>query len=517
MGKGDVLKSVVSGLKSTLGGVGSAAVMDMYNQGDVSPFSDPDKYFDNLSYERLRNFALNTAIGSAGTHLIRKGIAAGKDGGTQAMLGMGTLIGLPTKDLLFNAQHLPGKIDKVLDATHTELKNKPTSDAYTNGLSKEMNTTLKLVGGGALGLGALGLAAKVLKRDKTKKEVGRIRYRIPGKNGDPATEAVVELPLDSAKLSPTMIEGIETNIRRQAVRNIKANMRKRDPQTGKLIPLTEWEAKYGSGVGMLTKMSGLLVRNSAEGKPTGPAVTHTATDDFTLDDFYRLKAGGQFNTTGGTVKVASRAFHEGAGSVLTGSLGALAGGYLGSKLYKSDPKAGKLAGTLLGAVTPLLLGRGMAHLQEEKRSKESQDRHDEASPALEYLLPGYAHYQHERRRGVEKAKAMEVAGASFAATGMNPVAPTQDMSLMEADAADELTGREDALSHAAEDDEFYELSKAANGPAPAPAPKPAQGAATAQVRNPGSTAVQLQQKKPTSLTNTANSIQQSIQGLRANR
>lgn len=490
MGKWDTIKSF---LPHAGGALLTGAGLDYMMHEDY-------EHWDKM---RVGNLLLNMALGGAA------GGAASKGNVGEMAAGLGGAVG---KDLALSALPVMGKLNSTLDATNTVLKNQPTEAAAGNANDVALNNTLKYVGAGALGLGAAGLLAKVLASRKQKKEVGRIRYKIPGSNGDPNSAAIVEVPLTAGNLSPAMLDSIDTNIKRQAVRNIKANMRKRDPETGKLIPIYAYEAKYG-----MLKGAGVLTRNSADGAAPGPAVTHSETDDFTLEDFFRLQAGGSFNAEGSTVKNASRAFHEGAGSVITGLLGAAAGGYIGNKYIKAaDPRVGGLAGAAVGALTPFLLGRGVASLQEEARSAESQEKHDDDLPALEYLLPGYADYNYARRRSSEKAKAkeMQAVGASFGATGMNPVPPTQGESLEEADAADEVTGRTGE-----EGDDFDEFSKfAGQVPPQAPPPqaaggKPADPRAVAPVKNPSQTAQKL--TTPGKLTSRFASIQQSINGLKA--
>lgn len=501
-----------SALRLTGGGLGSAVVMDAIANPDKSLFKAED-----WDRRRAAVTALNIGVGAFGAETLGRGItnmfantndvARTGAGVAQAMGGIGAIGMLPAKDFIINAQHLPNKIDTVLDATNTKLKNTPTDS------TADLNKTLKYVGAGALGLGAAGLVAKLIAGNRAKKEVGRIRYRIPGKNGDPNSAAMVEVPLIAGQLSPAMLESIETNIKRQAVRNIKANMRKRDPETGKLIPIEEYEAKYG-----MLKGAGVLTRNSSDGSAYGPAATHSESDEFTLEDFYRLQAGGAFNAEGSTVKNASRAYHEGAGSVITGLLGAAAGGYFGNKLMPSNQQAGRIAGAAVGALAPFLLGRGLANLQEEARSEESQAKHDSKLPALEYLLPGYADYHNARRRGAERAKGMQAVGASFGATGMNPIPPTQGGSLVDADEADEATGRS-----AEAGDDFDDFSKfAGQAPPPGGGGKPMDPRATAKVKNPSQTAARgipvtppaapaAQPKAPSSMLSKAVSANQAVQ------
>lgn len=463
--------------------------------------ANPDKEFlKDWDTQRIATAGINALLGagagasgrlSAG--LFRKGVmnpaklakelgvdtaaAAASQGGSltgaaAALTGGAGLIGLaPAKDLLINAQHLPHKIDKVLDATHTEIKNKPTVQNNLYDLAKEHGTALKWIGGGALGLGAAGLLAKLLSKKEEKDDVGRIRYRIPGKNGDPATEAIVELPLDTAKLSPTMLENIETNIKRQAARNIRANMRKRDPQTGKLIYMDEYERKYGRGA---IKSASAEVEVGQTGKPAPFASKVYTSETPSIEQAFRqVRAGLGFYDNGATVKYASRAFHEGAGSLATGLASAAGGAFLGNKLYDKNPLLGAIAGGLTGAALPALLGKLTSAVQETDRTAEDQEAHDKETPGAEYLIPGYANYQHERRKKVKKENMThQIAGASFAAVGMNPLLPSQGVSLEDAAESDMNKVEEEADADWAQDDSFDSLSKYASAPPPGPGGPP---------------------------------------------
>lgn len=486
----DTRRIANAGLNAILGagaGVSGRLGASLLRQGLISPAS----------------LAKNLGISTAEASLARGGTLTGA---AASLVGAASMIGLaPAKDLLINAQHLPSKMDKVLDATHTELKNRPTTQGKLYELTKKHGDVLKFVGGGALGLGAIGLAAKLLSKDK-KKEVGHIRYRIPGRNGDPATEAVVELPLDTAKLSPTMLENIETNIKRQAVKNIKANMRKRDPHTGKLIPLHEWERRYLGGEKSACAL--LAFVDTVSKKPTCPTVLKEVTP-CRLEDFYAMQAGAAMKDGGaGNVKVASSAFAEGAGSVTSSLLGLVAGRELGRKLYGKNPAIGGLVGSLAGGILPALLGRAVAKMHSTPRTEEEQAAHDEdASTRFLNLLPGYAHYQNVRRESV--AKAQEIVGDSFEATGMSPIQASHGTTLEDAAEADEITGR------SADDDEFYEVSKFASAP-------PAQGAPQAKgqgvpVKTPSTTAEPLAQRKSTSLTARMTAANETIKKLKQPR
>lgn len=440
----------------------------------MDAIANPDKELFNADHwdkRRATVAVINGLLGAGGGALSRWGAVNLPKGTTGAASAIGTgaaLIGMaPAKDFLINAQHLPNKVDEVLDATNTAIKNQPTQQNELKDLLGKHTKTIGLVGAGALGLGGAALIAKMLKKDKQEApEMGRIRYRIPGKNGDPSTEAIVELPLSTDKLSPSMLENIDTNIKRQAVKNIKANMRKRDPETGKLITMDEYERKYGRG--LMLKSSSAEVEVGQTGKPAPfAAYVNTSETPAIVQAFYRVRAGLGFNDHGTTVKSASRAFHEGAGSMATSLATAAGGAYLGNKLYAKNPLLGAIAGGLTGGALPTLIGKLTAAIQEKDRTEKDQEEHDKTTVGAEYLVPGYANYQHERRKDVKKEQMTpQIAGASFAAVGMNPLLPSQGVSLEDAAEADmhKVDKEAEYSSDWGDDDSFDSLSKYASGP-----------------------------------------------------
>ena len=451
----------------------------------MDAIANPDKEFFNADHwdkRRATVAVINSLLGAGGGALSRWGAVNLPKGTTGAASAIGTgaaLIGMaPAKDFLINAQHLPNKVDEVLDATNTAIKNQPTQQNELKDLLGKHTKTIGLVGAGALGLGGAALIAKMLKKDKQEApEMGRIRYRIPGKNGDPSTEAIVELPLSTDKLSPSMLENIDTNIKRQAVKNIKANMRKRDPETGKLITMDEFERKYGRG--LMLKSSSAEVEVGQTGKPA-PFAAHVNTSETPsiVQAFYRVRAGLGFNDHGTTVKSASRAFHEGAGSMATSLATAAGGAYLGNKLYAKNPLLGAIAGGLTGGALPTLIGKLTAAVQEKDRTEKDQEEHDKTTIGAEYLVPGYANYQHERRKDVKKEQMTpQIAGASFAAVGMNPLLPSQGVSLEDAAEADmhKVDKEAEYSSDWGDDDSFDSLSKYASAGGPPAGGPPPQG------------------------------------------
>lgn len=235
--------------------------MDWVMQG-TAPFTtkneDGSTKFDPLGYLkgfdplRSANMVINSAAGAAIPIFYKtKGIGP----------AISTALSIPTKDLILTGIPFLHNASKSL-----ELWNEKTKNDIANGNSSVINITnpdskglvdaiksykglIGTIGAGALGLGAAGLLYKMLKKDKEQlPDKGRIKYVIPGKKGDPSTYAEVDVPIDSDALSQTMQENISTNIRRQALKNIKANQRRRDPETGKLIPMYDYEKKYNVDV-----------------------------------------------------------------------------------------------------------------------------------------------------------------------------------------------------------------------------------------------------------------------------
>lgn len=111
--------------------------------------------------------------------------------------------------------------------------------------SRNFNILLGLLGAGALATGAVA-TAKYLTRKDPKSEMGKIKLKLPGSRKDPNTAAEVELPIDMPGMSPTLIEGLNRGVRLQARKNVRANSFKRDPQTGKLVPIRGMEGTAGS-------------------------------------------------------------------------------------------------------------------------------------------------------------------------------------------------------------------------------------------------------------------------------
>lgn len=321
--------------------------------------------------DRKFNYFTNTAFAGAGGAAMK----------WSPVFGLGAHFGIPTKDIMFNSLTIPGKVKTYLD-TATQAANATIQNQQEELHTRQnMNSLIKWLGIGALGLGGFGLL-KLLK-NKKKKDGAKMKVKLPGKKGEIGTEAEVEIPIDMPKMPTNMTEGLDRAVRFRTRKSIQANSMKRDPQTGKLIPYDEWKAKYGGG---RMPMPGAA--------PEIPP---------------QMQA--QLEKSSGT-----REFHEELGDLLFRGAGAvggmMGGGWLAQKFGK-DPLMGAIPGVVLGGLVQPLLGRVTASFS-GKRDKEEQEEHDEEDPLGEYILPGYAQHQMIQRKNALKD---QIAASSYDATG----------------------------------------------------------------------------------------------------
>lgn len=349
-------------------GLLTALVMDrgMYNprkDGDATFGVDTikDLFTGNMSYLRAINLAMNAGVGYMGGKALSKG---------NNLEGIRELMEAPKKDVFIGAAM---GIPTAIQAGKTYINN--GGDATPPWFKY-------LLGGGALGLGALALA-KYLGSKSEINITDRPKYKlhIPGKKGDPTTAAEVEMPLDDLGFSPSLVEGLNRAVRVRARKNIRANSFKRNPETGKLMPYEDWEKLYG---------------------PKARAAQTAA------DNAQQEKAAG---TREGAEQL-------GIGLTTVGSyhLGKILGELARDKnlipeVINNHIDA-KLTGGLVGAIAPHLLGAGLGTML-GARTKEDQEEHDEGTSFLEYLVPGYAAYQAARRAKARRAEESKPKAPSY--------------------------------------------------------------------------------------------------------
>ena len=232
-----LLKSIVG---HGAGGLAGSAFYDQL-QGHSVPTS-----FDDISKQRALNFLFNAALVGSGAKFLGAGMK-GKNP-TQGLAGSGMMFSPPFKDLALAAtkpvMELPGLFDS--------LRN---------------NRSNKLLTGGVLGLGALGLGAYGLSKYKehTDDDAGTIEVTLPTRDPNDK-ETVVRLPLSQANLSKSMRTNIERDMRRRLRSGGTERTRKRDPESGSLIPMHEYQAKYAA----MTPSPGAMSQPSTSGAGTTP-------------------------------------------------------------------------------------------------------------------------------------------------------------------------------------------------------------------------------------------------------
>lgn len=351
-------------ISAIAGALGLPVGMDVLQHDDFS--------LESFDKKRIGNAILNAMIGGGAGYMGGSGKAKDiVEGASLATLA-------PAKDLILNLQDTPDKINEAAE-----------------GFSRNQKLMAGL-GIGALGLGTLGVI-KYLASKNPKTDMGTIKLKLPGRKDEPGTDAEVSLPIDLPEMSPTLLEGLNRGVRSQARKNVKANSMKRDPETGKNIPLEEWEEKYGENA---------MINN------------------------YPL-----FGKAAST-----REWSEGAGQVLTGLLGASVGSHVGARLSTPENALlGSLGGAIAGGLGPMMLGRLLANIGSDRTDTE-QYKHDKKNALAEYIIPGYAAYQNERRVNQVEDPEKDKLALSYANTlasdamfdkyaGMMPPAPLPPTSL----------------------------------------------------------------------------------------
>lgn len=72
-----------------------------------------------------------------------------------------------------------------------------------------------------------------------------MKLRLKGKEGDPYTDSIVDIPLEQVDVSRAIGNDLQGGIRRAVQRNAKYTTRKKDPESGKLISYSDYVSKYG--------------------------------------------------------------------------------------------------------------------------------------------------------------------------------------------------------------------------------------------------------------------------------
>lgn len=260
-GMASILKALTHPATSALlGGLVLPTAMDYRMNSDPNAKFGISTWKDlvggTMSKDRKFNLAVNGLLGAGGGALMNTGIGRMftsdeklrdvKGGATMLAEGVGTMALAPAKDLILNALSTPDKMNKALDKITETTSNVDTS---MNKLVSRLGLGALGIGAGALGLGGYGLYKwlQAKKKDQEREEKGHIKIRVRGKDGDPNKTMDVVLPVDSPDLSPTLMEGLNMSLRRNAKDVIRANSMKRDPETGKMITYEAWAAKYGRG------------------------------------------------------------------------------------------------------------------------------------------------------------------------------------------------------------------------------------------------------------------------------
>ena len=236
--------------------------------------------------------------------------------------------------------------------------------------------------------------------------MGKIKLKLPGSKKDPNTAAEVELPIDMPGMSPTLIEGLNRGVRRQARKNVRANSFKRDPETGKLVPYEEWKAQQTVNKPTESQQLDNVIEFPALAKAASasPGLANL------LAKALGAGVGGTVGALGGGAGAAHLARHLGAGDTATALTGILGMG------------AGGLGGVLIGSsvankVTPPNEGDPKAEAQTSYANTGSAPAGYTADPDEDFSdedLNKYASWQDAASNAVANLAPMIPGGAALA-------------------------------------------------------------------------------------------------------
>lgn len=227
-------------LKNTLGGLANATFWDSYmHRKPGETFSVP--FQGKWDQDRLQMGLLNALLGVGGTSMYRHGIAT-NDARSKGV-GVATAALSPGKDLILNSLSLPGNIEKGISSFKDTANNMEKLQQGNADMSKTMKKILLGAAVGGLGLGALGVG-KYLTRKDPEKDIGRISVSLPSKDKKDGSRTTVDVPMSSVEMSPALLAGIGRDVRKTLRKGVKERSFKRDPNTGELIPFSQYKAKY---------------------------------------------------------------------------------------------------------------------------------------------------------------------------------------------------------------------------------------------------------------------------------
>lgn len=212
---------LLRGLGNLATGLGTATLYDQIAY-------DVPKSVGDLDKGRVLNFLFNSALGSAGGHMLRTPATANA--------GIGLIAAAPVKDLALKGM---GTLKKYEDSLETGGKARKLMLA--TGLPLAALATYGLLRGG-----------KNKTTIKFPEDKGRIKLTLPTR--DPSdVETQVDLPLSHANLSNAARWGINRDIRRKLTAETKERTqsrkpKKKDPETNNMIDLDEYREKYATVV-----------------------------------------------------------------------------------------------------------------------------------------------------------------------------------------------------------------------------------------------------------------------------
>lgn len=212
---GNAARHALPGVKlwGPAAGLAGAAGLDYLQNPDARYPFDPNGFHGNNRW-RYGNAAINTMFLGAAPFLHRHPAAM-----------YGALSSPFVKDVLVSAM--------------------PTMNAVRGAADTTSKTQMlgSLLGAGALGLGAAGLAKYISSKDR--EQGGRVRVKLPSK-GPHSKDTEVDIPLGDVAVSPTQKAYLFRDVRKQLRSESQTRGMKLDAEHHKLIPFAEWKEHVGN-------------------------------------------------------------------------------------------------------------------------------------------------------------------------------------------------------------------------------------------------------------------------------
>lgn len=224
-------------------GTAAAAPLTHYEYQGFNPFMPGLKDSNPTTTQKATAFGLNAlSMGQIAASL--------RNHNMKLPLGLAVLGSVASTPMM----HLFEPGVKALENSNAQTQVQMALDQMNAQGGRQRNLMLGagLLGAGAIGATGLGLGLKALRNQEERsyrQDVPRVRVTLPTK--DPTDEEThVEIPMDHPFVTQQAINkmrrDIRDRLRQEGKERTKARARRRDPESGDMIPLSLYQEKYAA-------------------------------------------------------------------------------------------------------------------------------------------------------------------------------------------------------------------------------------------------------------------------------